>query len=125
MARFSRGRNLLTLAGVCVLLMTLQILPAHGQEDRESTFIIEGEDRQPAKSVLEYGSDTDEAAAIGTSDQPDAPAPEKIDDPILDKEPLLSDPPETKKDARTAVDEFGRLEMMAIGLGAVAILLAL
>lgn len=125
MARISHGRSLLTLAGICVLFITLQILPAYGQEDRESTFIIEGEDRQPAKSVLEYGSDTDEAAAIGTSDQPDAPVPEKIDDPTLDKEPLLSDPPETKEDGRTAVDEFGRLEMMAIGLGAVAILLAL
>jgi hypothetical protein len=105
--------------------MTLQILPAYGQEDRENTFIIEGEDRQPPKSVLEYGSDTDETNAIGTSDQPDAPVPEEIDDPTLDKAPLLPDPPEAKGDAQTAVDEFGRLEMMAIGLGAVAILLVL
>lgn len=110
--------------GVCVLMMLL-VLPVQAQGDRESTFIIEGEDRQPSRSILEYESDTDESAAIGTSDQPDAPDPEKIDDPTLDKERLLSDPPETKGDAHTAVDEFSRLEMMAIGLGAVAILLAL
>lgn len=126
MARFERGRKFLIVVGVMLLAGLLSDYPARAQSDRESTFVIEGKDRQPGRSVFEYDSDTESGtSAIGTSDRPDAPIPESIDDPKLDKERLFSDSPESRGEGNTVVNEYGTLEMVAIGFGVVAVLLAL
>ncbi len=126
MDRFEHGPKLINLVVFTLLITLLGNVSVRAQPDRESTFVIEGKDRQSARSVFEYESDTTvKSFSVGTTDRPDAPSPEPIEDPDLHKDRLFSDSPENRAETNTAVNEYGTLEMLAVGLGVVAVLLSI
>ncbi|MFB6345359.1 MAG: hypothetical protein ABEK50_06260 [bacterium] len=88
--------------------------------------IIEGEDKQPSRSTFQYSDTSAESPTVlGTRDSPSPSSPSAFKEPRLNRDTGVYNHGDLRPSERTAVDEFSALEILCIGVGFAAVLVAI